>query len=392
MLQGNNIICFSNDWNQDPLSKHHIMSRLAKHNRILWINSIGMRRPTVSPYDIRKIISKMKGVFRGAKQVQENLYVITPLVVPFHGSRSATKINRILLIKQVYYHQRKLGLRSPILWSFLPNTEGVFGAFSEKLSVYYITDDFSRFEDYPADRLADMEKALLEKADLTFCVSNRLFEKRKSMARHIYLMRHGVDYAHFTKSWRHPQTLPADIAGLKRPILGFWGELNESLDYELLRNVAESRPAWSVVLIGSANIAGSKKLPIIKNLPNVYLLGSKDFSMLPQYAAYFDIALLPKNMTELSLNMNPLKLREYLAAGVPVVSAPLPEVLPYGDVVKFAETSDEVIKAVEEILKQDRNKLAPVLSRRVADESWDAKVEEISGIIEKALRQKGQSS
>jgi glycosyltransferase involved in cell wall biosynthesis len=351
-----------------------------------------MRHATASLYDITKIISKMKGVLTGAKRVQENLYVITPLAIPFHGSRSATKINRILLLKQVRYYQRKLDLRNPILWSFLPNTEGVFGALGEKLSVYYVTDDFSRFENYPADQLGEMEKSLLKKADLTFCVSNRLFEKRKNMSQYIYLMRHGVDYAHFTKSCHQLLTLPTDIAKLKRPILGFWGELNESLDYELLRNIAESRPAWSIVLIGRANIAGSKKLRVIKDLPNVYLLGPKAFSILPQYAAYFDIALIPKNMSELSLNMNPLKLREYLAAGIPVVSAPLPEVLGYKDVVKFATTADELVRATDEWLKKDRKELAPILSRRVANESWDARVEEISKIIESRLIAKHQKT
>jgi len=293
-----------------------------------------------------------------------------------------------MLYGQVKYYQSKLGMKNPILLSFLPNMVDLVSAFGEKLLIYYCTDDFSEFENYAAERLVEMEKSLIQKADLTFCVSRRLLEKRKSMARHIYLMPHGVDYAHFAKSWRQPQTLPADIAGLNRPILGFWGELNESLDYELLRDLAKSRPTWSIVLLGSASVAGSKRLPIIKDLSNVYLLGSKDFFVLPQYAAYFDVALLPKNMSELSLNMNPLKLREYLAAGVPVVSTPLPEVLPYSDVVKFATTSEELIDRVEEWLKEDRKKLAPVLSHRVANESWDSKVEEISDIIEEALKVK----
>ena len=93
-------------------------------------------------------------------------------------------------------------------------------------------------------------------------------------------------------------------------------------------------------------------------------------------------------LNELTLNVNPLKLREYLAAGVPVVSAPLPEVLPYKDVVKFATTADELIAATDEWLKMNRKELAPILSQRVANESWDSKVEEISKIIENRLNAK----
>lgn len=199
-------------------------------------------------------------------------------------------------------------------------------------------------------------------------------------------MRHGVDLEHFSKSWKEKQSTPSELAGLKKPVIGFWGELNESVDYSLLKSLALAKPDWSFVLIGGSNYAGSTRLPIIKNIGNIHMLGPKPYSKLPQYAASFDVAILPKSKSELALNMNPLKLREYLAAGVPVVSTPLPEVLPYGDVVKFADNIQEYIWAIENILKIPKHEQAKALSQRVKDESWDAKVEDISTIIEKALQ------
>jgi glycosyltransferase involved in cell wall biosynthesis len=392
MLQNHNIICFSNDWNQAPLSKHHIMSRLAKHNRILWINSIGMRRPTVSRQDIAKMGFKLKSFFKSLQQVQDNLYVMTPLVIPFHGSKTASKINRLLLSAQVRYYQKKLNLNNPILWSFLPNTVDVVGAFEENLSIYYITDDFTQFTGYPVKAIADMEARLIDKSDVVIASAKRLVEKKSRNGKKIELVSHGVNHQHFAKALTMTSNdWPSDIKKIKHPIIGFYGEINDWLDLKMLVQAANKRPDWSFVLLGRIAVEVGDIGDIV-NLPNIYYLGQKDFKELPGYCAAFNVALIPMKLNELTLNVNPLKLREYLAAGVPVVSAPLPEVLPYGDVVKFAKTADEMIAAAEDWIKQDRGKLAPVLSRRVADESWDAKVEEISKIIERALRNKAQSS
>lgn len=155
----------------------------------------------------------------------------------------------------------------------------------------------------------------------------------------------------------------------------------------MLAEAARMKPEWSFVLLGRIAVEVGN-IRFLTDLPNIHWLGQKRFGELPAYCAVFDVALIPMKVNELTLNVNPLKLKEYLAAGVPVVSAPLPEVLAYQDVVKFATTADELIKAAEEWLKKDRKELAPILSQRVANESWDAKVEEISKLIENVLNAK----
>jgi len=178
MLKDSDIICFSNDWNQDPLSKHHIMSRLARHNRVLWINSIGMRNPTLNGSDIAKIGAKLSSFLRGLQEVQDNLYVMSPLAVPFHGSEIAANMNKALLLAQVSHYQKRLGFESPILWSFLPNVESLFGCLGEKLSLYYITDDFTQFSGYPAKAINRMESHLIDKCDVVIASAKRLAEKK----------------------------------------------------------------------------------------------------------------------------------------------------------------------------------------------------------------------
>lgn len=384
MLNGHNIICFSADWDQDPLSKHHIMSRLAKQNKVLWINSIGMRKPTATSKDFVKVVSKINKITQGLKRINNGLYVYTPLLFPFHD-KLFVKINNILLKHQIRALQVKLHLNNPLLWTFLPNMVNLLGFFEEIAVIYYCTDDFTEFEGYSHQSLALQEQMLIRKADISFYTAKRLMDNKCITKEKSFLLRHGVDLDHFKKAWETKQTKPLDLSYISKPIIGFWGELNESLNYELIKNVALLKPEWSFVLIGGSNYAGSRRLPIIQGIKNIFLLGQKPYNLLPVYAAFFDVAIVPKNDSELSLNMNPLKLREYLAAGVPVVSAPLPEVLPYGDVVKFAATAEEYIIAIGELLKQDRKVIAPKLSARVAGEGWDVKVEEISKIIEEEL-------
>ena len=155
----------------------------------------------------------------------------------------------------------------------------------------------------------------------------------------------------------------------------------------MLRRAAELRPDWSFVLVGRVAVEVGD-ISYLAGLKNVHLTGQKKFDQLPAYCAAFDVGLIPMKMNDLTVCVNPLKLKEYLAAGLPVVSARLPEVQTYQDVVEFAGTAGELVAAVEKLLAKDRSSLKYELSRRVAGESWDAKVVEISKLIQTALEQK----
>jgi glycosyltransferase involved in cell wall biosynthesis len=385
MLRGHNIICFSNDWDQDPLSKHHIMGRLARRNRVLWINSVGMRSPRINGKDMAKIGLKVRAFFRGLQRVQDDLYIMSPLAIPFHGSELTGKINRALLLAQVTYYQRKLSFDNPILWSFLPNVQNLFGCFNEKLSLYYITDDFTQFSGYPANAINKMETCLIQKCDVVIASSKRLAENKSRSGKDIIVVRHGVDHRHFAQALSlSPKDWPADTKNIKHPIVGFYGEINDWLDLNMLAEAARIKPEWSFVLLGRIGVEVGN-IKFLTTLSNVHYLGQKKFEELPAYCAVFDVGLIPMKLNELTLNVNPLKLREYLAAGLPVVSSPLPEALVYRDVVKFAVTADELIAATEELLAKDRKQLGENLSQKVLNETWNAKVEDISKIIEEGL-------
>src|SRR5262249_19461529 len=145
MIEGNDIVCFSNDWEADPLSKKHIILRLAKKNRVLWVNGIGNRNPTVSTRDVKRIFRKLGQFWQGCRLVAPNIHVFTPIVIPFHGSTFARWINRRFYRWSIQRACRKLRFENPVTWTYAPSCADVAGTLGERFIVYHCVDEFSKF-------------------------------------------------------------------------------------------------------------------------------------------------------------------------------------------------------------------------------------------------------
>jgi glycosyltransferase involved in cell wall biosynthesis len=377
MIEGNDIICFSNDWDGDPLSKKHIALRLARENRVLWVNSTGNRNPTASVRDLRRAWKKLRQYFRGCRPVARNIFVFSPLVIPFHGSRTARWINRRLLRWSLLCACRKLDFQNPITWTFVPSSADVAGSLGERLVIYHCVDEFSKFTGTDESAILEMERGLMEKADIVVVSSSRLYETKHRYNPNTFLITHGVDVAHFRNACLPTVAAPADCAELRRPVIGFFGLIADWVDLEVVRYLAASRPNWSLLLIGEAQTDTSA----LRELSNVHLLGRRSYDSLPAYCKAFDVAILPFVVNELTVAANPLKLREYLAAGLPVVATPLPEVLKLGALVRMARTPEEFLYEIESLLNAGKTGPDPAVAALMERESWDQKVEELSGII-----------
>jgi glycosyltransferase involved in cell wall biosynthesis len=377
MIQGNDIICFSNDWDADPLSKKHIVLRLAQKNRVLWVNGIGNRNPTVSARDLRRIVKKLWQNSRGCRQVAQNISVFTPLIIPFHGNRLARWVNRRLLRWSLRRASRKLGFHKPITWAFTPSSADVAGYLGERLLVYHCVDEFTKFTGADETAIGQMERRLLEKADLVIVSSSPLYETKRRHNPNTFLVTHGVDVEHFRNACLEGTAPPQDCAGLKHPIIGFFGLVADWVDLDIVRHLATSRPNWSFLLIGEVQT----DISLLRELPNVHILGRRSYQSLPGYCKAFDVAILPFVINELTLASNPLKMREYLAAGLPVVATPLPEVEKLGSLLRTARTGDEFVTQIEACLEEGRRGPSIEVSRRMDSQSWDGKVEELSQII-----------
>ena len=377
MMEGQDIILFSNDWGGDPLSKHQIALRLSKKNRILWVNSMGNRNPTVSAHDLRRAVKKVWQFVRGCQPVAPNIFRFCPLVLPFHANRAARWINRRLLSAGLRRTCRKLGFREPVTLTFVPNSVDVVGSLGERSIIYYCVDEYSQFTGADRDAVLEMEQRLMQKADLVVVSASRLLETKRAANPNTTLITHGVDVDHFRAACSEETAVPEDAAQLAGPVIGFYGLIEDWVDLEVIRHMATARPAWSFLMIGEVKTDTTA----VRNLPNVHFTGRRPYQSLPGYCKKFDIAVLPFVVNELTLAANPLKLREYLAAGLPVVATPLPEVQKLGDLIHAATTPAEFLAQCDALVASGRLGPDPAISRHMDAESWDGKVELLSQFI-----------
>jgi glycosyltransferase involved in cell wall biosynthesis len=263
----------------------------------------------------------------------------------------------------------------------LPAAAPVAGTLGEELVVYHCVDEFSAFSDANGHHIAELEERLLRKAHLCITSAERLRESKRRINPHTVLVRHGVDFEHFVRACDPATPVPAELVALPRPVLGFFGLLADWVDLDVFEACARAYPEGSVVLIGK--VSPDVDVSRLRALPNVHLLGRKEYGELPGYCKGFDVALMPFKWNELTLNANPLKVREYLAAGLPCVSTPLPEVVSLG-LCKLAATPAEFIQKVDECLREGAGPTRE-RARRIVHEGWEARVEEIRLHVSEAL-------
>jgi len=383
-MKGENIVCFTKDWAEDPTSTNHVMRGLARDNRVLWLNSVCTRRPDfASGRDLRKIGRKLVDFLKGPKQVDEHLWVYTPLVLPFPHDRTALAANRALIRVTLAALRRRLGMRDFQLWSFLPTT-GAYTGLGESLSVYYCTDEWASFEHVDSERVAAMERTLCRKADVVFATSRSLLERKRALNPETHLASHGVDHAHFAKALDGGMPIPSEVAALPKPMVGFFGLIERWIDLDLLSWVAERRPAWSIVLIGKANVDVS----VLGRHRNVHLLGRRPYAALPQYARALDVAVCPFVVNDLTHHVNPIKLREYMSAGLPTVSTDIPEAAAYPPWCRVARDREGFLAACDAALAEDSPEQRRMRSDAMRGETWERKVEDIGRIVQRVKARK----
>jgi glycosyltransferase involved in cell wall biosynthesis len=373
-MTGQNIICFAKDWDEDPTSNNHVMKLLARKNRVLWLNSISMRAPNLRDgRDVSKIFRKLRSFANGPRQVEENLWVYTPIVLPFPHSRISIAVNRLILKAALALLRRKLGMRDFQLWTFLPNAVEYVGRLGESAVVYYCIDEWSHFTYLDGAKMAAMEETLCRRADVVFATAKSLEERRRPFNPETYLASHGVDYNHFAAALSDQTPVAPELAGLPKPVLGFFGLIHEWIDLKLVAHVASRHPEWTIALIGKASVDTSS----LARYPNVRLLGRKPYADLPKYCKGFSVGLIPFQVNELTRNVNPIKLREYLSAGLPVVSTALPEVTYYSDSCVVARSYDEFEQGILDMLRDDSPEQGRRRSEAMKAETWERKVAEL---------------
>jgi glycosyltransferase involved in cell wall biosynthesis len=378
LLGGLDIVTFANDWTADPTSKHHVMRRFSRTNDVLWVESAGMRAPKLtSAYDRKRLLMKAKAIVRESRQVLDRVHVMTPPALPYPQSVVAQHANAALYRFTIGRELRRLGFdRSPILCSFLPNCAPYIRHIPRQFTMYYCVDRWSAFEGFDAHTMERGEAELCRVSDLVIASAEDLAERCRKFARNVHYVPHGVDYEHFAEAL-HPGVLPDDLANIPEPRIGFFGLIHEWVDTDLIGRLADVLP-YSFVVIGSAKT----DLADLKRRSNVFVLGRKPYAELPQYSRGFHAAIVPFRMNDLTLSVNPIKLREYAAAGLPVVSSPLPEVRKCSDIAVCVDTFDEWVDALRSAVDRGSDPVArQAQSERVAHEDWAYRCRDIAALV-----------
>lgn len=379
-LSGESIVCFAGEdwWYHHPHSKNHLLKRLAKHNRVLFVNSITMGLPSISSPDyFQKIRRKLRSYLRWLRKAPEGLWVMTPINVPVYGSRTVRALNRLLLVLQLRLVMFILNLRHPIVWVAIPTAADVVSSLGAKMLVYQISDKYDVNEDSALSRavIRDMDSRLKQCAAVVMYSGRKLYEEAE--IRHRYFLEQAVDYERFANL---PPETPADIASIPRPVLGYVGAVDwYTMDVPLIEHVARARPDWHWVFIGSKSNA------VQLSAPNIHFLGPKPYSELPRYYRHIDVCVLPWDQHNAFTSYgSAIKVREYLATGKPVVISPLYEYL-HTPGVKIYRSIDEFISLVNQALSSDTFRERQLRQDAVRDCTWDVRARQVASLFRRLL-------
>ncbi len=382
------ILYFGNDWRADNrTSSHHIARWLAARHKVYYIECPGLRGPKASSRDFTKIISKIVRFLRGTTEVSPNLKVRTSLQIPLHRFRFVRWCNRVLITITLRWLMWRERIRNPIAWFMVPHLCGILSRLGEKAAVYYCIDDYATLPDVNQEAVRAMDDELTTRADVVFTSAESLRDRKLPLNSHTYFSPHGVDVAFFGQAQNPSLAIPADTARLPGPVVGFFGLIEDWVDLELVDFLAQQRPQWTFLFIGRVAVPHSK----LPHRPNLHFIGQRPYETLPAYGKQFDVALIPFRRTEVILHANPLKLREYLAMGKPIVSVSTPEIDKYADVVEIAHSRDEFLAKLDAVLSRaPSTEETRKRAERVALESWDARLSQVFSLLERQFLARDQ--
>jgi hypothetical protein len=348
-------------------------TRIARRVPTVWINSIGMRLPVPGRTEIawRRYQWKLKSLFKGLQRDPDpGMWIYSPLFVPLY-SPQMIEFNGVMLAIQVKLLRRWIGMRQPSICVSMPTMTPAAERLSWTKVVFDRCDDFTKLPESDAKVISALEQRLLKLCDHAAYVSEDLYNLERSQVADAQLIGHGVDFQAFTSARplegnRHPR--PAAIRNLKRPIVGFYGGMDDyRMDKELMIKIAKRIAPATLLLIGPEQL----DLSSVKAEPNVVHIPQLPLEDLPKYVAHFDVGIIPFLRNEFNRRCNPTKLKEYLALGFPVVAMKLPAFERYSDLIYTAETHDEFLEKLAQAMADDDRDLAKRRRAAVADGDWN---------------------
>jgi glycosyltransferase involved in cell wall biosynthesis len=382
-------IYFGNDWfGENRTSAHHIARRLGQRFPLLYIETPGMRAPQASGRDLRKIFKKLAAALRGPRKIDVSMWYMSVPQVPYRRYRTIRKLNEHFARWKIKRALRKLSLDSPVSWFTVPHPGYLAGTLGEQLMVYYCVDNYSALPDVNASEVAAMDEELSRRADLIFAVSPVLTEAKLHQNETVIYSPHGVDAELFAQAADLSRPVASGVRDAKHPVIGFFGVVDSRIDIELIEFLAAQEPRWSFVFVGRV----ATDIGQLARMANVICVGAVPYETLPDWARSFDLCIMPYRLNAFSQNANPLKLREYLATGRPVVSVPMPEVGKYVPSVAIESDRQKFLEAMRNELATDSEDKRRARMQLVSGDTWDARVKKIIETVMDHLKQEDKTT
>jgi len=356
---------------------------------VLFIENTGVRMPGIR--DASRIKHRIRNWLKGVKGIRkemDNLYVFSPVLLPFPYSRIATRINRSLILHVLKRWMRLMDFSNPIVWTFLPTrlSLDLIEQIDNRIMVYYCIADFEKLVRNPL-KLRKTELRLAEKADLIFAQGKEIKRRFEKHNTNVSIFPFGVNIDKFTDAGLAGEK-PVDITHLNGVMLGYIGGIHKHIDFSLVRFLAERNPDWTLLFIGPSQTDISP----VRDLPNIVFLDMKGHKELAGYVNNFDVCLIPYVLNEYTRTVYPTKLNEYFAMGKPVVSTALPEMTAfnerYNDIVYISEDKEAFEKYIKKALREDNGRLKKRRIEIARENSWDARIEQMSNLIETGIEKR----
>jgi glycosyltransferase involved in cell wall biosynthesis len=362
-------------------NKQHIAARLgARGFRVLYVESIGFRRPKLNTVDLARILRRIRRAACPIAEVQSNVWVLPPLTIPgSHHLPWAERFNAWQIRRRIESWLRQMGSQDgasrPIVWTYHPYMLMIAKSLDPAALVYHCVDNIGAVPGVDGAAFDRAERELVTDADWIFATSPALRDRCAAIApsRTDYFG-NVAEIEHFATA-RQAGSIPADLEAVPHPRLAYVGVLSDfKIDLELVEHAVTRRPDWHFVLIGDEREGQySAAVARLKTHPNVHCLGWKPYAQLPSYLRGIDVALLPQRINEYTRAMFPMKYFEYLAAGRPVVATPLPALAAFTALHRQADTPEAFIEAIAGAIAAPV--AVPLDHPTLRSHSWEARLD-----------------
>lgn len=383
------IIFISNaSWNYGlPTNRQQLPVRLAHHTQVIYFSPFSLSQAALGRVEFNQY-------FAGIKEVAPNLFLFHNLqILPLVRGQvwPLAQFDRWLATQNLKRQVRKLSFNKPILWLYFPPSfTQLIGHFDEALTCYHCTDDHAgHAEMLGLGRLKVErdEEQLVKTVDVVFTTSRPLYEQKRQQNPNTYLMPNVANIDHFRPVADGLVTVAPELQKLPRPIAGFVGAVsNYKVNLDLLAETARLLPHWSFVLVGPVGAGDKTRSDELPTLPNLHFIGQRAYQELPAYIAGFDVCLIPYRLNSYTQGVFPLKFWEYLAAGKPVVTTPLPALQAHYEQVEVADDAHSFKTALEKAIRTSADKV--IIANRVelaSQHSWEKRAVEILTAISSHL-------